>query len=423
MKALHNKWAFWLDSMSVKINDIYTLEDKSKADIFEEFQQFEQKMLNEMKISNQGIQGFIDEHGELIKLIKYNLEQGQFNQARSNCEAIISLYGDPFSAFAYYYGAMAKFEAKKKGGKVMSTWTEKREAAIMLKKAIFLFERDIDRIQMRSYIMACIRNEKLSSGIGTEMDYFTRSNINEISAIQVHLNAAKSAITKAILPNQIATSLSSSTNAFSEEEQIELIEYIINHQYVQNKIKKPRISKKIKVKFHVDNSEQLASLLDVETYDKGIENAAKQLAQNLNDNNKKNFAFIIIENINEKLENKLVENGIEYKRVLYLEEIIPCFGYKIIEIPSQFDYCASRVLKHLWDGQGNKDLNTRINAYDKLLKNDLLSKERIWKLLNNKDFIIESKSNDVKYYFLNMKTMEEKEDETNKKFWPNEVFY
>jgi hypothetical protein len=184
MKTLHNKWALWLDAMSFKINNVYKSTEK-KAEIFANYGRFEQEILKETTQSQNGTEGLIKEHGELIKLSKYNLEQGKFSQAKANCKAITQLYGDPFSAFAYYYGTMAEFNAKKKGGTVMSTSQQKREAALMLKKAAFLFERDIESIKMRSYVMACIRNQKLKGGIGSQADYFTRSNINEIAAIQV----------------------------------------------------------------------------------------------------------------------------------------------------------------------------------------------------------------------------------------------
>lgn len=190
MKALHNKWAFWLDSMSFKVNNVYK-SDANKAEILAEFCAFESKMLAEMRRqANDGVEGLIDEYGELIKMAKYNQEKGRFTRAKSNCDAILRLYGEEFGAFAYYYGTLAKFGAKK-GGTTMGTWQDKKEAAAMLKKAIDLFERDMERIQMRSYVMACVRNDKLKSGIGSNVDYFTRSNVNELSAIQVRLENEK----------------------------------------------------------------------------------------------------------------------------------------------------------------------------------------------------------------------------------------
>lgn len=184
MKSLHNKWAFWLDSMSFKVNNVYKSE-ANRAEIIAEFGRFENKMLEEMKRqANDGIEGLIDEHGELIKLAKYNQEKGRFRKAKANCDAILRLYGEKLGAFAYYYGTLAKYGAKK-GGTKIETWQEKMKAAVMLKKSIDLFERDMERIQMRSYVMACVRNNKLESGIGSNVDYFTRSNVNELSAIQV----------------------------------------------------------------------------------------------------------------------------------------------------------------------------------------------------------------------------------------------
>ena len=75
MKSLHNKWAFWLDEMSNMINNVYISENNKKK-IFDEYDNFELKinsMLKETENSCNGIEGFIDEPSELIKLAKYNI--------------------------------------------------------------------------------------------------------------------------------------------------------------------------------------------------------------------------------------------------------------------------------------------------------------------------------------------------------------
>ncbi len=210
MKSLHNKWALWLDSMSSKISNAYKSSSSSSpeassnstaktwAEITIDFDHFAEQICAQMKIaSDRGVEALIDEHGELIKLAKFNLERGNFCRASANCEAILRLNGEPFGAFAHYYGTLAACEVKKDGflsgtPSLVSLSEHKLEAARRLKKAIALFERDIERIQMRSFVLADIRSDSIKRGIGSSADYFTRSNCNEITAIQVSIVANNS---------------------------------------------------------------------------------------------------------------------------------------------------------------------------------------------------------------------------------------
>jgi ribosomal protein S15P/S13E len=210
MKSLHNKWAYWLDEMSDEINNVYQ-SNENRARIFEAYVEFEKEMREKVQRSFRGIQELIDEPGELIKLAKYNIEEGNFSDAMSNCDHIINKYGADFCPFSYYYKAIALFKPLKNNdwdqsldkirrswcGHIM-TYEEKKDGIDLLKKASILFEQEIERIQMRSYIMSNISKEKVNSGVGSAADYFTKSNVNEITALQVHLNAAKSALSQEI---------------------------------------------------------------------------------------------------------------------------------------------------------------------------------------------------------------------------------
>jgi hypothetical protein len=198
MKSLHNKWAFWLDEMSNMINNVY-VSDNNKMKVFDEYDNFELKinsMLKETENSCNGIEGFIDEPSELIKLAKYNIEEGNFFLASLNCDRVLNDFKMNMNGFAYYYKAIATFRPvkpsdwkepfeslNKKWNGHEITHEDKIQGVALLKKAIYSFEKEIEKIQIRSIILVNISKDKRNSGIGTAADYFSKSNSNEISII------------------------------------------------------------------------------------------------------------------------------------------------------------------------------------------------------------------------------------------------
>ncbi len=152
--SLHNKWAFWLDTMSNQINNVYQSEEINKKEIFNEFEQFLKGINEKMNRRYRGIEGLIDEPGELIKLAKLNIEEGNFKEAIENCNYIINFYGARFCPFSYYYKALALFRPlNNKDWDVQTTFgldrqrrnfkgyiisfEEKRRELICLKKQFF----------------------------------------------------------------------------------------------------------------------------------------------------------------------------------------------------------------------------------------------------------------------------------------------
>jgi hypothetical protein len=90
------------------INNVY-VSDNNKMKVFDEYDNFELKinsMLKETENSCNGIEGFIDEPSELIKLAKYNIEEGNFSLASLNCDRVLNDFKMNMNGFAYYYKAI-----------------------------------------------------------------------------------------------------------------------------------------------------------------------------------------------------------------------------------------------------------------------------------------------------------------------------
>jgi hypothetical protein len=180
------------------INNVY-VSDNNKMKVFDEYDNFELKinsMLKETENSCNGIEGFIDEPSELIKLAKYNIEEGNFSLASLNCDRVLNDFKMNMNGFAYYYKAIATFRPvnpsdwkepfeslNKKWNGHEITHEDKIQGVALLKKAIYSFEKEIEKIQIRSIILVNISKDKRNSGIGTAADYFSKSNSNEISII------------------------------------------------------------------------------------------------------------------------------------------------------------------------------------------------------------------------------------------------
>jgi hypothetical protein len=253
----------------------------------------------------------------------------------------------------------------------------------------------------------------------------------------VHINAAKSALTSAIKPDELSKQmLASSTTAtsnlvFSAEQVTEQFKYILEHDTMQHELKRPRVSTKLKVRYHVDNeADELESVLGTAVYSKALEEAATQLlpastTTTSYDEKKKKLAYVIMDTMDKALEKKLIDNGVQFRRALYRQDRIE--GYKQILIPHQFSYCSSRVLDILSPVSSKMTLSEREAAYKSITKSassPFLSKESVWKML--KEFIIDESTNSTNmmqkttYYTLNAHHLEHSKTESEQ-FWKDEV--
>ena len=417
-KALHNKWAFWLDKMTLEINNIYQSKEKGKQEVFQKFDKFALDIKEKMTRVENGIEGYIDEPGELIKLAKYNINEGNFSEAKKNCNRLIEEFGVKYSGFAYYYKAIAIFQPlkdndwceliesqRKKWKGHIVTYNEKKEGIQLLKKAILLFEKEIENIQMRSLIISNIEREKQEAGIGSAVDYFSKSNVNEITAIQVHLNAARKSLSQEINILELGQSLSSTI--LSEEEAREIFNKVINDPGFSKKIKKERLSKKAKIKYHIENTEELKKILGDKFYKKGIKNKEEFIKK---ENINKEYNFLILDNLSKDVTNLLDAANIIYTRELYVFNRLES-SYRLVKFPSPFNYCKKKVLESFKLVE-NKSIIDRQKVLD--IEN-YLTKEKVWELLLETNALFE----EVECVELGQEYRNLLDD---KKLWGNEIF-
>ncbi|CAF0787513.1 unnamed protein product [Brachionus calyciflorus] len=377
MKSLHNKWAFWLDKMSNKINSV---EDSSqnRSEILNEFDILAKSLIRKVEenFNESSIGGLVDEPGEIVKLIKLNIELGDFEMGRRNCDYMIGKFGVMHDPFAYYYKAVCLFQPyiesehdsfasiKKVFKKHHISYEERRKGIDALKNSIILFENEIDSLKNLSLIMSPIASARKSGGIGSTSDYFSKSNTNEIAALTVHLNAAKSALSQEIVESEMAHALKG--DILDENQARELIDFTLTNEKLKFYIKELRLSKKVRVRWHLkeNDDECVKKILDEETYKNGIRNFDSN-AQKQKINVEYNQKYLIVDKISEEQEQSLLKNEIEFKKELYVEDRLNG-GYRLVQIPSKFNYCKDKILLSI------QELNT----------------EKLWNLLN-KNFAIE----------------------------------
>jgi hypothetical protein len=397
LKSLHNKWAFWLDKMSHEINNVYQSES-NKKDIFGEFNEFAKEMNEKVKRVYRGIEGLVDEPGELIKLAKYNIEEGNFTQAMSNCDHIINKYGANLDPFAYYYKTIALFKPlkdndwdqviesyrKKVRGHIL-TYEEKKTSIDWLKKSAILFEEEIERIQNKSYIISSVGREKANTGVGSAADFFTKSNMNEIAALQVHFNAARSALSQEIVLADLAQSFK--TTKISEQEAKEILEYALKHESMQKHLKKERFSTKIKIRVHVSNKkedeESLKTILGEVKLNEAKSNAEEFVKQ---ENITEAINFVICDQLSADQEKSLNEKKIGLSRELYTADRVNG-SYKHLKLPGSLNYCKNKMLKYLQKtdvATMNCDKRSElIESFKHHFNTNCLTVEKIWAIFVN----------------------------------------
>jgi len=381
-KSLHNKWAFWLDEVADQVENIYQTGETGRKQIFESYQIFAEKIITNLGRERNGIEGLIDEPGELIKLAAYNIQSGNFKLAQDNCDQIIQGYGSRYSGFAYYYKATAIFQPlqdsdyaelldsirKKCKGHII-TYNEKKEGVELLKKAIVLFEEEIQRISMRSQILAKIKQDNIHSGIGSDADYFTRSNVNECAVIQVHLNAAKHSLSQELDVLEMLPSVK--PTCLTEEECSKVLKGVLEE--VKDAIKPERLSQRVKVRFHFDNNPNTEKILKSEISAQGGE-SRERVKENEDEE-----AYIILDSLSKKQEEDLKANSIQYTREIYIKDRIHS-NYVLVKYPARFEYAKQRMLTAFKRAEG-KGLEARKGALD---QTGYLTRENVWSKLEKK---------------------------------------
>ena len=138
--------------------------------------------------------------------------------------------------------------------------------------------------------------KKNNTGVGSAADYFSKSNVNEITALTIHSNAAKSILSQEIVVSDLSQSFKGTI--LKEEDATNILEFIINHEKLTSYLKKERFSRKIKVKVHVDNlgksKDKLKEIIGIDAYDQGVKNVQEYVDKQ---NIKNKVKFLIIDNI------------------------------------------------------------------------------------------------------------------------------
>jgi chromosome segregation ATPase len=243
LKSLQNKWAFFLDKLDAKITDV---EKFSEAELMQEYAKFEAEV---WKLLEQQPFRLITEPAELMKMARYCMdpqidkhfsEEAGYRFALQYLDAIIEREPD-FAGFAHYYKAHCNFGLKQ------NSLDSKASARCSLKRAIDLLDEKIGRLSTAAQFIRVLRTRKQEKlGYGLEADDFTRSLSNEISLIQVHINAAREALGTELS----ADSFKSGT--VTGEEHKEVFNKI--RQNLKQVIKDYRLSKKAVIKALNDNS-------------------------------------------------------------------------------------------------------------------------------------------------------------------------
>ena len=180
LKSLQNKWAYFLDGLSERIDNIV---QHGEANILNEYNKFEESILHLLESSQFKL---INEPSELMKLGKCYFDEKVYRKAEDCYDAIIEKEPD-FGGFAHYYKAACIFGQG-------SDLNAKRRAKSALKRAVSLLESKLSRLATCNQAIQFIGQRQQNFGLGTGPDQFTKSNLNEMSVIQIHINAAKEAL-------------------------------------------------------------------------------------------------------------------------------------------------------------------------------------------------------------------------------------
>lgn len=234
IKSLQNQWAFFLDEISGKIADIELISD---SDLDHEYQKFVLKISDLMK--NIPLR-LITEPAELLKMARHALDtkitknhkdDASYLLAEEYLDAIIAK--EPkFSAMAHYYKVICNFGRKK------NDFQSKRAARTALKKSIALFEAKISSLSSSAQSLRYLRDRDQNMGHGLNVDDFTTAISNEVSLLQIHVNAAEEALGTALTPEKLK-----SGTVTGDEDSV-----IFKKLRKMDFIKDYRVSKKVTIK-------------------------------------------------------------------------------------------------------------------------------------------------------------------------------
>ncbi len=273
---------------------------------------------------------------------------------------------------------------------------------------------------MKSYIITSIEKDKMNAGIGSSADSFSKCNINEISALQIHLNAAKQTLSQEIIVSDICKSFKDTI--LSEGKIKSILEFVLSEDSVKRNLKKDRLSKKVKIRYHINNrndeeEKSLEEILGVDSLTKGKNNALEYAKL---ENIPEKMLFIITDDLNPDSEKKLVEQKIEYRRELYMKEKFDN-SLKCVKFPYLFNYCKNRLFKFLEKNctklKNYQEREIMLLSFKDTFLKECLTKDKLWTLLSQ--FIGISEIECLK---LNSDKKELNEISENSELWNKKVF-
>ncbi|RMZ93628.1 pre translocase subunit, partial [Brachionus plicatilis] len=295
-------------------------------------------------------------------------------------------------AFAYLYKAIALFRPVNNigtelvdqlgqnfnGGFKIISEKNKKDGIRLLKMSIELFQKEIQRIQMRSQVLCKIGQEKIKYGVGSKADHFSKSNANEISVLQIHLNAAQCALKTPIDCLKLSNCLNSTKlfNRLSDDDEKKaceikksLFEAIIDDCQSIKLIKKVRFSKKCILKCHINFKNREKMVRDI---------IGEQLMQKA----EKTPECFVLNQIDSCLEQNLKSNFVDYSKEIYIRDLIDPSGFRHVKLPSQFFYLKERLLKQLENIHG-QTTNERENVVNNISK-ECLSLNKVFDIISQK---------------------------------------
>ena len=362
IKSLQNHWAFWLNSMNEKFENL----DKIGAvEIENDFEQFT-KSINNMMSNDQF--KLVNEPTELTKLGRLFCDFGMYSIAIDCFDIVINSF-EPFSGQSLYYKTFCIIQ--RDGGDFVS----KQRVLPLLKKSLFLLKRDRCNIISRNQIIESINGLRVKHGIGLNVNYFKQQNENISQLLSCHINAIEAAIGSNVYENNFKNL---STDHITDNNYKKVFQQLSSKQY--HIIKDYRLSKKT-----VIASQMMVDCFD---YKKIIDNrnVCRMLGNKrkhdlicfgdfkdcCNDMSHSRYAKII-----DKLQN---HNIISQKNIYHKGMSNSGTKLQLIQFSSNFYYCKAQVLS--WFEQMlNNPKSDRTIKHDSF-KKYVIGKEEFLQLTN-----------------------------------------
>lgn len=327
IKSLQDRWAFWLDRQDAILSEVHNIGDEI---LNREFDLFFHEALVDLTSRPFGL---IDSVGELTKLSRYFYQVRKYSYAEKCCDMIIATEPE-YSAYAHYYKAQVIFAQEER-----NTLERKKLARDELKTAIKKLENDLNRLATANQIIKLLGERRQKSGMGLEVDYFTTSNINQMSIINVHLDAAKEQL------GQVLSEKSLTSGPLVGDEVGKAFHHL--RQKTPKLVKNYRVSKKIEIQHEI--------FIDLDRMNSYIHKLSKELSDKIRGTNEGN---LILQTIAKSDLDMLRENGVSCKKIIVRPKYKSVLQNKdskdnlhVVQFTSLFSPITDEVVKKIEESQ------------------------------------------------------------------------